>query len=133
MSFTERLKEAMTEQHITQSELASKIGKGAPSVSQYLSGKSTPRAGVQQLIADTLGCTVEWLNSDGDKEEELTEETVSPYSVSIAEAARRMGKSQQFVRVALQSGVAPFGFAVKNKSTYSYHISRKKFEEYLGT
>lgn len=133
MSFAERLKEAMTEQHITQSELASKIGKGAQSVSQYLSGKSTPRAGVQQLIADTLGCTVEWLNSDSDQEEELTEETVSPYSVSIAEAARRMGKSQQFVRVALQSGVAPFGFAVKNKSTYSYHISRKKFEEYLGT
>lgn len=132
MSFAERLKEAMTEQHITQSELASKIGKGAPSVSQYLSGKSTPRAGVQQLIADTLGCTVEWLNSD-DVQEDITEETVSPYSVSIAEAARRMGKSQQFVRVALQSGVAPFGFAVKNKSTYSYHISRKKFEEYLGT
>lgn len=132
MSFAERLKEAMAEQHITQSELASKIGKGAPSVSQYLSGKSTPRAGVQQLIADTLGCTVEWLNSD-DVQEDITEETVSPYSVSIAEAARRMGKSQQFVRVALQSGVAPFGFAVKNKSTYSYHISRKKFEEYLGT
>lgn len=132
MSFAERLKEAMIEQHITQSELASKIGKGAPSVSQYLSGKSTPRAGVQQLIADTLGCTVEWLNSD-DVQEDITEETVSPYSVSIAEAARRMGKSQQFVRVALQSGVAPFGFAVKNKSTYSYHISRKKFEEYLGT
>ena len=132
MSFAERLKEAMIEQHITQSELASKIGKGAPSVSQYLSGKSTPKAGVQQLIADTLGCTVEWLNSD-DVQEDITEETVSPYSVSIAEAARRMGKSQQFVRVALQSGVAPFGFAVKNKSTYSYHISRKKFEEYLGT
>lgn len=88
MSFAERLKEAMTEQHITQSELASKIGKGAPSVSQYLSGKSTPRAGVQQLIADTLGCTVEWLNSDGDKEEDLAEETVSPYSVSIAERDR---------------------------------------------
>ncbi|MDR1298795.1 MAG: hypothetical protein LBJ84_00905, partial [Oscillospiraceae bacterium] len=53
--------------------------------------------------------------------------------VTIAEAADRMGKSQQFVRVLLQSGKADFGFAVKGSAgTYSYHISPKKFSEYIG-
>jgi len=55
-------------------------------------------------------------------------------NVSIKEASERLGKSQQFVRVALQNGTAPFGMAVKMKgSRYSYHISRHSFEKYLGT
>ena len=53
-------------------------------------------------------------------------------SISIKEAAQRMGKSQQFVRVGLQRNVFPFGYAVKMSSKWTYHISRKKFEEYVG-
>jgi hypothetical protein len=44
-----------------------------------------------------------------------------------------LGKSRQFIRVSLQRGIAPFGFAVKlSGERFSYHISPKKLEEYIG-
>lgn len=54
-------------------------------------------------------------------------------SMSVEEAARLLGVSQQFVRVGLQKGVLPFGWAVviSNKN-YTYCISRELFEKYTG-
>ena len=52
--------------------------------------------------------------------------------MKIAEAAELLGKSKQFIRIGLQRGVLPFGYAVKMSSKYSYHISRKKLYEYIG-
>ena len=115
------------ERGMSQTELASKIGKGKSSVNQYLSGKNVPKADVQKQIAEVLGCTVEFLNS-----EEISDSPVEINNISVAECARRLGKSEQFVRVALQTGAAPFGFAIKNKSVFSYHISPKKLAEYIG-
>jgi hypothetical protein len=60
-------------------------------------------------------------------------EIICNQRVSIQEAARRLGKSQQFIRISLQNGVAPFGFATKGTgSTYDYHISPKLLNEYIG-
>ena len=54
-------------------------------------------------------------------------------NVSIAEAARLMGVSQQFVRVALQRGILPIGCAVQiTAKKYTYYISRAKLYEYIG-
>lgn len=53
-------------------------------------------------------------------------------NLSVAEAARLMGKSPQFVRIGLQRNLLPFGVALKNGSKYCYYISAKKFEEYTG-
>ena len=53
-------------------------------------------------------------------------------SLSVREAAERMNKSQQFIRVGLQHNIFPFGYAVKMSSKWTYHISKKKFEEYMG-
>lgn len=53
-------------------------------------------------------------------------------SLSVREAAERMNKSQQFIRIGLQRNAFPFGCAVKMSSKWTYHISRKKFEEYMG-
>jgi len=53
-------------------------------------------------------------------------------NVTIKEAAELLGKSQQFVRIGLQQSVLPFGYAIKMSGRYTYHISRKKLEEYLG-
>ena len=51
----------------------------------------------------------------------------------VEQAAKMLGKSKQFVRVALQRGIAPFGFAVKvSGDKWSYHISPRKLNEYLG-
>lgn len=51
--------------------------------------------------------------------------------VSVAEAARRMGVSQQFIRIGLQRNILPIGYAVKMSDRYTYYISEKKLNEYL--
>lgn len=54
-------------------------------------------------------------------------------NITIKEASELMGVSQQFVRVGLQTGVLPFGYAVKiSKGRYTYFISKPKFAEYTG-
>lgn len=54
--------------------------------------------------------------------------------ITVKEAARRMGMAEQFIRVGLQRGILKFGYAVQQQEggEYSYHISPKKFEEYIG-
>lgn len=128
MSFAKRLKQVMDERQVTQAELAARIGKGKSSISQYLSGKNIPKEEVQKQIAEVLDCTLDFLNSeisdDGD---------IHLKNVPVSECAKMLGISPQSVRIALQTGVAPFGFAVKNKTVFSYHISPKKLAEYINT
>lgn len=129
MSFSERLKQAMDERKISQAELAALIGKGKSSVSQYISGKNIPKGDVQKQIAQVLDCSVDWLN----EEESFNNKTLTGlHNITVAEAAKKLDKSEQFIRVALQMGTAPFGFAARNKTRWSYHISPKKLAEYLG-
>ena len=60
--------------------------------------------------------------------------------ITIKEAAKIMGKSEQFIRVGLQRGLLPFDWSsdvcssdlYKMSSKYSYYISPKKFYEYVG-
>lgn len=54
-------------------------------------------------------------------------------SMTIAETAQLMGVSRQFVRIGLQKGILPFGYAVQvTKNRYTYFISRQKFTEHTG-
>ena len=54
-------------------------------------------------------------------------------SMTVQEASRLMGKSQDFIRIGLQRNILPFGYAVKTgKERYSYFISRDKFIEATG-
>lgn len=53
-------------------------------------------------------------------------------TVSIKEASRIMGKSEQFIRVGLRNKRLPFGVAVKLSSQWTYYISPKLFYEYVG-
>ena len=110
---------------MSQQELAARIGKGKSSVSQYLSGKNIPKEDVQKKIAEVLECTVEFLNQG---QIDLDE---PKNNISVAECAKLIGKSEQFVRIGLQQGVLPFGVAVQTSSKYSYHISPKKLKEYI--
>lgn len=53
--------------------------------------------------------------------------------VRVQEAARRMGKSKQFVRIALQQGLFDWGVATKvSGDKYSYYINREMFERYMN-
>jgi excisionase family DNA binding protein len=54
-------------------------------------------------------------------------------NMTVTEAAELMGVSPQFIRVGLQKGVLPFGYAVQVSSKrYTYFISKQKFKEYTG-
>ena len=52
--------------------------------------------------------------------------------LSVAEAARLLGASEQFVRIGLQQGTLKFGMAVKMSSQWTYVITKQKFEEFTG-
>ena len=54
-------------------------------------------------------------------------------NMTIAEASRLMGVSRQFIRVGLQKGILPFGYAVQvSAGRFTYFISRQKFSEHTG-
>ena len=49
------------------------------------------------------------------------------------DAARLMGVSEQYIRVGLQRGILPFGYAVQvSGGRYTYYISPDKFTEFTG-
>ena len=54
-------------------------------------------------------------------------------NLTVEEASRLMGVSRQFIRVGLQKGVLPFGYAVKiSDGRFTYFISKQKFLEHTG-
>lgn len=52
--------------------------------------------------------------------------------LSVSKVAKLMNVSEQFVRVGLQKGQLPFGYAVKTSSKWTYFISPTKFTEATG-
>ena len=52
--------------------------------------------------------------------------------MKVAECAKLLNNSPQFVRIGLQRGILPFGYSIKMSSIYTYHISDAKVYEYLG-
>ena len=52
--------------------------------------------------------------------------------VTVKEAAKKLGVSEQFIRIGLQRKVLPFGIALKMSDRWTYHISRKLLEEYIN-
>lgn len=55
-------------------------------------------------------------------------------SVDVNKVAERLGKCPQVVRIMLQKGMLPFGFAFKmpGSKMYTYVIYPEKFKEYCG-
>ena len=57
---------------------------------------------------------------------------ITPQNVKVREAAKLLGKSEQFIRIGLQRKILPFGSAVKLSSKWTYHISPKLLNDYIG-
>ena len=51
--------------------------------------------------------------------------------IKVADAAKLMGVSEQFIRGGLQRNTLPIGHAVKLKQ-WAYYISRPMLEQYTG-
>lgn len=55
--------------------------------------------------------------------------------ITVADAARVLGKDPQFVRIGLQNGKLPIGVAFKtdeDNSKYDYYISPKQLQDFTG-
>jgi transcriptional regulator with XRE-family HTH domain len=127
--FNENLKH---ERNITPTQLAALSGLAKSGISQYASGKVVPSDRAKRKLAEALDVSVASLDNKT-KCDDLSDELNGISNVSVEQAAKLLGKSKQFVRVSLQLGKAPFGFAIKlTGGKYSYHISPKKFNEYMG-
>lgn len=126
--FAARLRAAMEQAGMKQTELALQVGASKAAVSQYLSGKNIPGISRIKAIADATGVTFEYL--------------VSPHApaaepplrkITVRAAAKCLGKSDQFIRVGLQRGLLPFGNAVPGTGRcWNYYINPAQFREFVG-
>ena len=131
MTFSEKLKNLMSELGLSQSKLSDLTGIGKSSISQYLSGKNTPGPERVKVLADATGVSFDYLM--GYEAPPAKEQKVSVKKITTADAARCLGKSKQFVRIGLQRGLLPFGNAVPGVGgSYNYYINPAKFREYVG-
>ena len=78
--FAERLKKAMEQKNMKQIDLVKKAAEqgvklGKSHVSQYLSGKTTPRSEILNFLATTLGVETEWLKGTDVSVDTLKKET----------------------------------------------------------
>jgi len=133
MSFANNLKTIMDDQNLSQTELSNLTGIARSCLSQYLSGKNIPYKDRLIELANALGVSPGRLTARGPDAECEPPPPPSHQKVTIEEAARRLGKSPQFIRMALQRGAAPFGFAIKGTgNNYDYHISPLQLDAYIG-
>lgn len=128
-TLAERLQSAMKLANMTQAELAAQAGASRAAISQYLSGKNVPNMDRIKALADATGVTFDYLIGYG-----VAPDTEAPLKkISVKEAARCMGKSDQFVRIGLQRGLLPFGRAVPGTGRcWNYYINPDKFKEFVG-
>ena len=54
--------------------------------------------------------------------------------ITVADVARALGKSEQFIRLGLRENIFPFGTALKMKgsSRFCYVIYPEKFREFIN-
>ena len=128
--FAKNLKNAMTDRGMTQAEIVAATGISKSGISQYLSGKFTPGPKALKMIADALNVPEAYLTGKCENADNADE--LKPNSLSVGQAAKLMNKCEQFIRVGLQRGILPFGYAVKMSTHYTYYISSQKFTEYTG-
>lgn len=123
-----KIEEVLKRKGYSITHLAKEIGCAKSSMSLYVSGKVTPSKERACKIADLLGLEAGELFERVEKQSKA-----DPDTMTVGEAARAMKKSELFIRLGLQQGIFPFGYAVKTgQQKYSYFISRRKFVDSTG-
>jgi transcriptional regulator with XRE-family HTH domain len=135
MTFSEKLKKAMQELNINQRQVCGMTGKSKGSVSQYLSGKQTPSEDVQRDIAVSLGLDPDYFSRD-DENPSIPKIVLQDGVIKRLlpeDAAKLMGVEKRTVRLGLQQGVFPWGYAIKTSETrWTYFINARRFAEIEG-
>ena len=133
MSYAKRLEQALIEADLKAAELSRRTGISKACLSQYLSGVSIPREDRQELIADALSKDLGWFFPEKYEPIPGADEELPDGRVPVYLAAAKLQMSPQSLRLALQQGRVPFGFAAQSEKGWTYHISSAKLQEYLGT
>lgn len=129
-TFAARLKQAMAQTNMCQTQLSRATGIGKTSISQYLSGKNIPQDNNVDKLAKALNCSADYLLGVEDLPEPLK---CTLDNITVRDAARCLGKGEQFVRIGLQRGILPFGSAVPGTGQhYIYFINADKLRDYAG-
>jgi transcriptional regulator with XRE-family HTH domain len=135
MNFSEKLKKVMQELNINQRQVCGIIGKSKGSVSQYLSGKQTPSEDAQRDIAVSLGLAPDYFSRD-DENPSIQKMVLQDGVIKRLlpeDAAKLMGVEKRTVRLGLQQGVFPWGYAIKTSETrWTYFINARRFAEIEG-
>ncbi len=140
MSFAKKLKKAMEDLKITQSQLSGMTGIGKSSISQYLSNKSTPSETRQREIAAALGLEENYFEIEIEPVIKLAKSRTGKVQRLLPEdAASLMSMKPETVRKGLQQGVFPWGYAIKTrinpetgKVNWCYFINARRFAEIEG-
>lgn len=124
MSISANLKRAMDAGAVSVASLAALSGVERGFLNKYLSGKVRPSESVLARLARALEISVD----------ELTAERITRTGGKVRpeDAARRLGRGAQDIRVGLQLGLLPFGVAYKRpgSSIYTYEIDPGALERY---
>jgi transcriptional regulator with XRE-family HTH domain len=124
MSIAANLRREMNANAVSVDALAARSGVEASFLRKYLSGKSKPSDAVLMRLARGIGVPVESINRDP-----LTR---MQGKVRPEDAARRLNRSPQDIRIGIQQGLLPFGRCYKRNgsSVFTYEIDPDALERY---
>lgn len=126
--FSTKLKVVMKELNLNQTKLSVLTGIGKSSISQYLSGKYTPTEDRQEEIAIALGLPGDYFYQEAGVVRVNCDAPIG--RLRPEDAARLMGISGYTVRIGLQEGIFPWGYAIPtSENRWTYFINAKKFAE----
>lgn len=136
--FNDRLKKAMQDLNLKQTQVCGLTGKSKGSISQYLSGKQVPPDDVQRDMAVSLGLDPDYFSKE---EDQLPAFGVMPVAkkagsirrLTVLQAAKALGVDKMTVSKGLQQGVFPWGYGVKtSENTWVYIINGDRLAQIEG-
>ena len=133
MKFSEKLKQAMQELNLSQSQVVGLTGKSKGSISMYLNDKTTPSEKVQSDIAVSLGLAPDYFEQGNTKTVIQKVKTGCIPELDVKVAAKMLGMNHNTVRKGLQQGVFPWGYAIHtSEHRWVYFINAQRFAEIEG-
>lgn len=135
--FEKKLKKAMQDLNLKQSQVAGMTGKSKGSISQYLSGKQVPSEDVQRDIAVSLGLDADYFTKPDDDLPAVVEPAARKSGVikrlTVKEAATLLGVDKMTVSKGLQQGVFLWGYGIKTtEKSWTYIINADSFSRIEG-
>lgn len=135
-TFADRLKSAMEQKHMKQVDLIHaaetagvKVGKSH--ISQYVSGKTVPRAEILHFLSETLDVDADWLSGNGGNTVNLETSPKKTFSKStkldnvlydvrgpVVDEANRMERNGTHILKLNIGNPAPFGFRTPDEVIY---------------